>query len=97
VLVHNRVAHTKDMPVGLNGFRIWTLKAEPGHLLCKCGWQGLTHYHFKGARHRSFTPAQLEKRLGVKPGWYAECLAVARMDEEWDRQRQRERRGRATL
>ena len=67
VLVHNQIAHTKDMPVGLNGFRIWTQKTEPEALeLCKCGWQGVVHYHFKGGSHKSFTRAALEKRLGEK-------------------------------
>jgi hypothetical protein len=75
VLVHNHIAHTKDMPLGLNGFRVWTQKADPMSLeLCRCGWQGVTHYHFKGESHKSFTPAQLEKRLDVEPGWYAEAL-----------------------
>jgi len=67
VLVHNHIAHTKDMPVGLNGFRIWTQKAEPEHLqLCKCGWEGVVHYHVKGTSHKSFSRAALEKRLGEK-------------------------------
>ena len=39
VLVHNHIAHTKDMPAGLHGFRFWTQKAEPSRLvLCECGW-----------------------------------------------------------
>jgi hypothetical protein len=67
VLAHNHIAHTKDMPVGLNGFRIWTQKAETEGLeLCKCGWQGVVHYHFKGGSHKSFTRAALEKRFGEK-------------------------------
>jgi len=67
VLVHNHIAHTKNMPVGLNGFRIWTQKAEPEALeLCRCGWEGVVHYHFKGASHKSFSRAALEKSLGEK-------------------------------
>jgi hypothetical protein len=95
VLVHNQIAHTKDMPLGLNGFRAWTQKPQPQRLvLCRCGWQGLKHYHIKGGNHRSFTAAQLEKLCGVEPGWYAGALADALTDEELDRQRKRERRGR---
>ena len=67
VLAHNHIAHTKDMPVGLNGFRIWTQKAETKGLeLCKCGWQGVAHYHFKGGSHKSFSRAALEKHVGEK-------------------------------
>ena len=61
------VFRRKDMPVGLNGFRIWTQKAESEVLeLCKCGWQGVTHYHFKGGSHKSFARDALEKSLGEK-------------------------------
>ncbi len=85
VLVHNHIAHTKDMPSGVKGFRFWTQKAEPERLvLCKCGWQGLTHYHVNGlGSHKSFTPAQLEKLLGEEPGSYAEFLGeIAEIDAE---------------
>ena len=62
VLVHNHVAHTKDMPAGLHGFRFWTQKAEPSRpVLCECGWQGVTHYHVK---HKSLTHKEYEKRFG---------------------------------
>jgi len=70
VLVHNHIAHTKDMPAGVHGFRFWTQKTEPNRLvLCKCGWQGLTHYHVKGVgSHKSFTHAEYQKRFG-HPLW----------------------------
>ena len=32
VLVHNHIAHTKDMPAGVHGFRFWTQKAEPNRM-----------------------------------------------------------------
>ena len=66
VLVHNHIAHTKDMPAGLEGFRFWTQKAEPSRLvLCECGWQGVTHYHVKGVgSHKSLTHEEYEKRFG---------------------------------
>ena len=74
VLVHNHIAHTKDMPVGLNGFRIWTQKAEPEHLeLCKCGWEGVVHYHFKGGSRKSSGSlamfAAIRPSIGIPAIW----------------------------
>jgi hypothetical protein len=66
VIVHNQIAHTKDMPIGVNGFRCWTQLPNAKLLtLCKCGWGDFEHYHVKGVgTHRSFTREQLEARLG---------------------------------
>jgi hypothetical protein len=70
VLVHNHIAHTKDMSNGVNGFRFWTQKPNPKLVVrCKCGWGGIEHYHVKGVgSHKSFTRKQLEARLG-HPLW----------------------------
>jgi hypothetical protein len=56
IIVHNHVMHTKDMSLGLNGFRAWTLpeieltggSGEWNLVVCKCGWMGLPHYRVKG-------------------------------------------------
>jgi hypothetical protein len=65
VLVHNHIAHTKDMPIGLHGFRCWTQKPESKLVRCKCGWAGIEHYHVKGpGGHKSFTEAEYEKTFG---------------------------------
>jgi hypothetical protein len=66
ILVHNRIMHTKDMPSGINGFRFWTQKRDRDVVLCKCGWQGVLHYRFKGenARCELGTWEELEARVG---------------------------------
>jgi hypothetical protein len=66
VLVHNRIMHTKDMPSGVNGFRFWTQKGDRDVVLCKCGWQDVLHYRFKGenARCEPGTWQELEARMG---------------------------------
>ena len=65
VIVHNQIAHTKDMPIGLNGFRCWSQKPTSKLVRCKCGWAGIEHYHVKGVgSHKSFTEAEYEKRFG---------------------------------
>jgi hypothetical protein len=69
VIVHNHIAHTKDMPSGVQGFRFWTQKLTDGVVPCECGWRGVLHYHVKGTGHKSFTRKQLEARLG-HPLWY---------------------------
>jgi hypothetical protein len=76
VIVHNQIAHTKDMPIGVNGFRCWTQLPNPKLLaLCKCGWGDIEHYHVKGVgTHHSFTRKQLEARLG-HPLWKEHCNA----------------------
>jgi hypothetical protein len=48
VLVHNHIWHTKDMPIGVNGFRAWTQARAPNLIVCKCGWAGVPHYRVRG-------------------------------------------------
>jgi len=62
VLAHNHVAHTVDMPCGLNGFRCWTWPEgeKPRHFKrCKCGWSGLPHYRLRGESKRQ--DAQMDR------------------------------------
>jgi hypothetical protein len=48
VLVHNHIWHTKDMPIGVNGFRAWTQARAPNLIACACGWKGVRHYRVRG-------------------------------------------------
>jgi len=52
VLVHNHIAHTKDMASGINGFRFWTQKRNRDVARCNCGWQGVPHYRIRGTSKR---------------------------------------------
>ena len=63
-LMHNRVAHTADMPCGVNGFRAWTdTKVPNGFVKCSCGWAGLPHY--AASNGKCHTLKELER---IAPG-----------------------------
>jgi hypothetical protein len=47
VVVHNHVAHTIDMPLGLNGFRAWQQMPTERLAVCPCGWWGIEHYRIR--------------------------------------------------
>jgi hypothetical protein len=47
VLVHNRVAHSKNQRSSIRGFRAWFQKSRANLVRCKCGWSGLPHYRVK--------------------------------------------------
>jgi hypothetical protein len=49
VVVHNHIAHTIDMPLGLNGFRAWQQVRTERLVECSCGWWGIKHYRIRAA------------------------------------------------
>jgi hypothetical protein len=52
VLCHNRVLPAE--PLGLHGFRAWTMPHDPNRLRrCYCGWAPhLKHYAWRGLEHK---------------------------------------------
>src|SRR5262245_60116366 len=58
-LVHNHIAHTYDMPHGLNGFRCWTQTTTKYLVRCRCGWSGLPHYRVRGPGSDRSIPGNL--------------------------------------
>jgi hypothetical protein len=55
VVVHNHILHTRNMPLGYNGFRAWQQQREPDRIMyCPCGWQHIEpHFRVRGTSYRS--------------------------------------------
>lgn len=65
VVVHNHVMHTKEMLLGVNGFRAWQ-QIRTGKLAeCKCGWWGVDHYRIRAlGLGKCYTEAQIKAAQG---------------------------------
>jgi hypothetical protein len=64
IVVHNHIMHTKDMPLGLNGFRAWQQKPAKDRVRCHCGWRNIDHYRVRGiGSGRCFSWAEIEKAM----------------------------------
>jgi hypothetical protein len=67
IVVHNHILHTREMPLGMNGFRAWQQKPAKDRVRCRCGWWGIEHYRVRGtgaSAARCVTWAQLAKVHG---------------------------------
>jgi hypothetical protein len=51
ILCHNEVAHLKDMPFGMNGFRYFVCKRGGEWKRCPCGWRPELGPHYALPEH----------------------------------------------
>jgi hypothetical protein len=64
VVVHNHVMHSKDMPNGWNGFRVWQQVSNKRTVKCRCGWMGVDRCRIRGmGTGRSVPYATIERML----------------------------------
>jgi hypothetical protein len=65
-LAHNHIAHTVNMPHGLNGFRRFWIPPEWNWVKCKCGWRpdlGPHYRHPDLASDTTFTEEELREKM----------------------------------